>query len=811
MIVLPHVRTLTGWPAVLAALLLAAGCSGPAADAPSDATREAAADGEEPRTLATARDVLEAMAAAYREADSYADQGTIRFYVEQEGQPVDETDAFSIALVRPDKLRLEAYQAKVVFDGEKLYAALDNLPGQVVVRDAPERLTLQSLDRSQVLAPALGQGFASHLARLVVLLADDPLEHLLEGVREPELAEPGEIGGRPCYRVRIRRDDQVATLWIDRESLVLRRVVLPTEGLIDSAAGRVEAASLVAEFTGAALNPQIPPQAFQFEIPAGAEVVRFFQPPHPADLLGKEAPDFQFFDAAGDALSRELLSGKVAVLDFWATQCQPCREMLPALDAVRRKYAGNPEVVFYAVNIDPTTTADSQLAELFSELGVQLPIVRDLEHYAATAFHIPGVPTLFVLDGNGVVQHYEVGASPKLAAELPKTIDALLVGGDTYQAQRQEYERQLQQFEASLDQADAGSEALPRGQPVPEVEIAPRSQPRSFRLEPLWTNTDLEAPGNVLSYRRPDGGRGLAVVDAWKRIGELSPDGELLAVHEPPLEPVERFNALRTATDADGNRYFAAVALLSGQQRFHLLDGQFQLLWSFPPDALKNPHSGIADVQLGDLSGDGALRAYVGYWGQVGVHEVSLDGRRVWGNRRVPNVQSMALTERGVDGSRRLLCANVTGALAVLDADGDLLPPVAVPERRIGWIVGADLTGDGRVEYCALAAETLGENQAIGLALAGRNAIQLWTHRLPDGVSRQPVEPIVPGRLSLDGPGRWLLPGPDGSIHILSAEGEVLDQFHYGAAIQGLATARIGGRPALIVSTEEGVAAWAVE
>ena len=810
MIIPPRSRTRTVWPAVLAALVLLGGCSGPEVDAPSDAAREAT-DGEEPRTLATARGVLEAMAAEYQKAGSYADQGTIRFYVEQKDQSVDETDAFSIALVRPDKLRLEVHQARVIFDGEKLHAALDHLPGQVVVRDAPQRLTLQSLDRSPVLAPALGQGFASHLARLVLLLADDPLEHLLEGVEEPELAEPGEIEGRSCYRVRLRRDGQAATLWIDRESLILRRIVLPTEGLVDSAAGQVQAASLVAEFTGAVLNPKIPPQAFQFEIPAGAEVVRFFQPPHPADLLGKQAPDFQFFDAGGDAVSRESFAGKVAVLDFWATQCQPCREMLPALDAVRRKYAGNPNVVFYAVNIDPPQTADSELSEVFSGLGVQLAILRDLEHYAATTFHIPGVPTLFVLDGNGVVQHYEVGASPKLAAELPKTIDTLLAGGDTYQAQRQQYEQQLQQFEASLDQAEAGGEALPRGEPVPEVEIAPRSQPRSFRLEPLWTNTDLENPGNVLSFRRSDGGWRLAVVDAWRRIAELSPDGELVALHEPTLEPVERFNALRTATDAEGNRYFAAVALLSGQQRFHLFDGRFQPLWSFPPDALKNPHSGIADVQLGDLSGDGTLRAYVGYWGQVGVHEVSLDGQRVWGNRKVPNVQSMTLTERGPDGTRRLLCANVTGALAALDADGDLLPPVAVAGRQIGWIVGADLTGDGRAEYGALAAESLGENEAIGLALAGRNAIQVWTYRLPDGVSRQPVEPIVPGRLALDGPGRWLLPGPDGSIHILSAEGEVLDRFHYGAAIQGLATAPIGGRPALVVASEEGVTAWAVE
>ncbi|MDY0167241.1 MAG: redoxin domain-containing protein [Thermoguttaceae bacterium] len=812
MVVPNDLRAGKAWLALLMALALAGGCSKPAEDAPSRSTGESESGGRAPGTLGTAREVLEAMVGAYRQAGSYADRGTIRFHVVQDGQTTDETDPFEIALQRPDKLRLQVYQARAVFDGNKLYAALDNLPGQVVVREAPKELSLDSLDRTQVLAPALGPGFARQLARLVLLLADRPLDLLLEGAQEPELAEPGEIEGRAYYRVRIRRENQAATLWIDQETLVVRRIVLPTEGLIDGTAGEVQSASLVAEFTGAELGAPIAPKAFQFQIPDGAEVVRFFQPPHPAELLGKQAPDFTFTDAGGNAISRESLAGKVAVLDFWATQCQPCREGLPSLDKVRRQYGDNPNVAFYAVNIDPPQTTDSQLAKVFAELNVQIPIVRDPEHYAATAFHIPGVPTLFVLDAKGIVQHYELGASPRLPTELPQTIDTLLAGGNTFESQRQQYEEQLRQMERAFDRAEASAgEAVPAGQQVPEAEISPRTQPQSFRLRPLWTNTELKSPGNVLAFPQSDGRPGLAVVDAWKRIAELSHDGKLAGMHEPPLEEVELFNALRTATDAEGRRYFAAVALMSGQQRFHLLDGRFQRLWSFPADALQNPHSGIADVQLGDLPGDGNLRAYVGYWGEVGVQEVSLEGQRVWGNRKVPNVQKMAVTGSGATGAGRLLCANVTGTLTVLDDQGELLPPITVPERLIGWLVAADLTGDGRDEYCALAAETLGENEAMGLALDGPRARVLWTYRLPDGVSRQPVEPIVPGRLSADGPGCWLLPGPDGSIHILSAEGDLLDKFNYGAAIQGLTTTQIDGTPVLVVCTAEGVAAWAVE
>ena len=58
---------------------------------------------------------------------------------------------------------------------------------------------------------------------------------------------------------------------------------------------------------------------------------------------------------------------------------------------------------------------------------------------------------------------------------------------------------------------------------------------------------------------------------------------------------------------------------------------------------------------------------------------------------------------------------------------------------------------------------------------------------------------------------QWLLPGTDGSIHILGADGKLLDSFNYGAELAGLATAELDGNPLLIVSTQDGLEAWKVE
>jgi hypothetical protein len=86
----------------------------------------------------------------------------------------------------------------------------------------------------------------------------------------------------------------------------------------------------------------------------------------------------------------------------------------------------------------------------------------------------------------------------------------------------------------------------------------------------------------------------------------------------------------------------------------------------------------------------------------------------------------------------------------------------------------------------------------------------LWSYDLPAGHPTLPIEQIIPGQITSAPPGQWLLPAADGSIHILSADGRLLDRFNYGAALCGLATAQIHGRPVLLVATAQGLEALEV-
>jgi hypothetical protein len=58
--------------------------------------------------------------------------------------------------------------------------------------------------------------------------------------------------------------------------------------------------------------------------------------------------------------------------------------------------------------------------------------------------------------------------------------------------------------------------------------------------------------------------------------------------------------------------------------------------------------------------------------------------------------------------------------------------------------------------------------------------------------------------------GEWWLAGPDGSIHLITADGRLFDSFQYGAALTGLAAGTLAGKPTLVLVTGDEIAAFEV-
>ena len=754
---------------------------------------------------ATARELLDRMVAAYRKASTYADSGQLRLsYRKQGGEPIGQTADDSVTFARPNRLRLHCYQAIVVCDGKHMRATVADLPGQVLDVAVLAELKRDDLYRDEILSGVLTQGLAGESIQLALLMLADPLQPILEGAEEPILLAPQKIDGEECQRVAINRLDGQVVFWIDERHGLLR-LDYPTDELKKQIAQHeqspVTEVSLRADFKGAQLNERISNVAFEFAPPENAKLVKRFQvQPEPLHkLLGQKIGSFEFVDLEGNPVRRDSLSGKVVVIDFWATWCGWCFKGLPNLQQVYDKYRDNDRVAILAVSTDEVDVGNNDLTAAFQKANLTIPIKRDVDQQSRSMFDVQGLPTMFVLGADGTVQAIEVGYQPQLAVELPRKIDRLLAGENLYELAHREQQAREQAFEAALA---SGNDGPAEQAEIPRAAIAARCEPKVLALRELWHSDEATKPGNVLPVEEADGRVRLFVNDGWRTVVELDAQGRLAARYDLDIPDEAAISYLRTAADSEGNRYFAGSA--SAQQQLFLFDGSFKKTVAYP----KGEEAGVSDVRLADMDGDGRPDVNVGYWGTAGAESVSLEGRRRWHDRALENVFCLAVTGTEADGHRALLAADGRGMLVPIDDQGKNGDPLSLAGRFIRWAVVADLDGDGRTECCAIASTKIGVESAVGLSHSGD---VLWTYDLPVGAHpNAALEMVTTGWLDGD-KGQWILAGADGSIHILAHDGQLIDQFNVGAAISGLAAPAIDGRGTLVVATDNGVDAWQVE
>lgn len=134
----------------------------------------------------------------------------------------------------------------------------------------------------------------------------------------------------------------------------------------------------------------------------------------------KAAPDFLLELPDGGTLSIESLRGKVVMLDFWASWCQPCRDEAPVLAQVYREYRGR-DVEFVGINLWDNPGD----AELFlQEQGHEYPNGIDAEGKIAISYGVRGIPEKFFITRDGLIARKFTGPmNPDLLRQI---LDALL-------------------------------------------------------------------------------------------------------------------------------------------------------------------------------------------------------------------------------------------------------------------------------------------------------------------------------------------------------------------------------------------------
>ncbi len=134
------------------------------------------------------------------------------------------------------------------------------------------------------------------------------------------------------------------------------------------------------------------------------------------------APDFNFVTKENQRINNAALRGKVVLLDFWGTWCPPCRESVPTMKNVKKRFTGKG---FELIGI--SSDDDEDVWRTFVEAKqMDWQEYIDLSGELLEAFNIDSFPTYIVLDKDGVIRFRQSGFGDTTEGELDDAINRAL-------------------------------------------------------------------------------------------------------------------------------------------------------------------------------------------------------------------------------------------------------------------------------------------------------------------------------------------------------------------------------------------------
>ena len=119
---------------------------------------------------------------------------------------------------------------------------------------------------------------------------------------------------------------------------------------------------------------------------------------------GGATPALSLRDLDGKEHKLADYKGKVVVLNFWATWCDPCREEMPAMQRLQERLAGR--LVVLAVDYGE---GPPRIKDFLKKVPVRFTVLLDRDTSAATAWKVKVLPTTLVIDPDQKVRYVAVG------------------------------------------------------------------------------------------------------------------------------------------------------------------------------------------------------------------------------------------------------------------------------------------------------------------------------------------------------------------------------------------------------------------
>jgi peroxiredoxin len=117
------------------------------------------------------------------------------------------------------------------------------------------------------------------------------------------------------------------------------------------------------------------------------------------------APPLELADLQGKTHKLADYRGKVVLVNFWATWCEPCREEMPSIERLRASLEGRPFAVL-AVNL---AEPESRIRKFLDTMPLRFPVLLDRDAKAARAWQAKMLPATYIVGPDGAIRFQHRG------------------------------------------------------------------------------------------------------------------------------------------------------------------------------------------------------------------------------------------------------------------------------------------------------------------------------------------------------------------------------------------------------------------